>query len=154
MPKGVYKRKFGDIPATRTCGMCKKTKDIKFFQIIYFKAKDYHWPHSYCIPCFTEYLKENHIKNREKHRLYVRNRYKQNPTRDITLTSKWTKKNPEKVKAQVMVRKAIKDGSMKRLPCEICGKIKTHAHHPNYKKPLLVRWLCSVHHKAEHLKLK
>ena len=41
---------------------------------------------------------------------------------------------------------AIKSGKLKRLPCEVCGNIKSQMHHPDYSKPLKVRWLCPKYH--------
>jgi hypothetical protein len=33
-------------------------------------------------------------------------------------------------------------------PCEVCGATKVEKHHPDYSKPLEVRWLCREHHLA------
>lgn len=44
---------------------------------------------------------------------------------------------------------AKKQGILKQMPCEICGNLKTDAHHDDYTKPLEVKWLCRKHH-AEH----
>lgn len=61
------------------------------------------------------------------------------------------KKEPlAKRKARAMVTKAIKDGVLKRLPCEICGIEKSEAHHSDYSKPLEVIWLCHGHHRRQH----
>jgi len=49
-----------------------------------------------------------------------------------------------------LVMKAIKKGTLKRLPCEKCGNEKTHAHHSDYSKPLDVIWLCPKHHRELH----
>ena len=57
---------------------------------------------------------------------------------------------PEKVRAHRILNKAIKKGLIKRLPCEVCKAKRVHAHHDDYSKPLKVRWLCPVHHKAIH----
>jgi hypothetical protein len=32
-------------------------------------------------------------------------------------------------------------------PCEICGDIKTHRHHPDISKPMEIIFLCPKHHK-------
>ena len=48
------------------------------------------------------------------------------------------------------VHAAIVRGDLTRLPCEVCGKPKTHAHHDDYAKPLDVRWLCPAHHGLHH----
>ena len=41
---------------------------------------------------------------------------------------------------------------LERQPCEVCGE-KAEAHHPDYSKPLDVRWLCKRHHMIEHRKV-
>lgn len=45
---------------------------------------------------------------------------------------------------------AIKDGTLIRKPCEVCGDEKVDGHHDDYSKPLDVRWLCRKHHILEH----
>lgn len=55
-----------------------------------------------------------------------------------------------KVKAQSMIRHDIRVGKVSRKPCEICGDVKSHAHHDDYSKPLDVRWLCAKHHAEWH----
>lgn len=63
---------------------------------------------------------------------------------------KYEKNNPEKTKARVLCRKAIKDGVMVRKPCMVCGETRVDAHHHDYSKPLDVLWLCKVHHNDIH----
>ena len=48
------------------------------------------------------------------------------------------------------VRKAKTDGTLVQGPCEVCGELKTVAHHDDYDKPLEVRWLCHSHHQQWH----
>lgn len=55
-----------------------------------------------------------------------------------------------KVNARTRIRNRIYRGTMQRMPCEICGTPKTHAHHIDYNDPLRVRWLCPAHHSQEH----
>lgn len=52
------------------------------------------------------------------------------------------------------VRVALQKGILKRKPCEVCGSTETEAHHPDYNRPLHVRWLCRPHHRRVHLNLK
>ena len=59
-------------------------------------------------------------------------------------------RNPEKYRARVAVSNAIRDGSLSRMPCKICGSSKSEAHHRDYSKPLEVEWLCMVHHRQAH----
>ena len=48
--------------------------------------------------------------------------------------------------ARQQVANAVKNGTLKRLPCEVCGEEKSEAHHEDHYKPLDVNWLCRVHH--------
>ena len=58
--------------------------------------------------------------------------------------------NPEKSKARNAAGNAMRDGKLIRQPCEVCGNPKSHGHHPDYSRPLDVRWLCSCHHADVH----
>lgn len=55
-----------------------------------------------------------------------------------------------KTHARSVIRNRIYAGTMVRLPCEVCGDPKSHAHHEDYSKPLEVKWLCAKHHKEIH----
>lgn len=48
------------------------------------------------------------------------------------------------------VKRAVKSGRLVKKPCEVCGAEKVVAHHEDYNKPLHVKWLCTLHHWAEH----
>lgn len=48
------------------------------------------------------------------------------------------------------ISRALKSGRLVQQPCEVCGKEKSVAHHEDYTKPLDVKWLCTLHHWAEH----
>jgi len=56
-------------------------------------------------------------------------------------------RSPEKYKARTMLRNAIRDRRIIRMPCIICGDAKSQAHHHDYSKPLDVTWLCFRHHR-------
>jgi hypothetical protein len=58
-------------------------------------------------------------------------------------------RSPEKYKARTAVGNALRDGRLRRMPCEVCGSMRVQAHHADYSKPLDVRWLCFKHHR-EH----
>lgn len=57
--------------------------------------------------------------------------------------------HPNRIRAQIAVGNAIRDGRLKREPCIVCGDI-AEAHHPNYDAPLDVVWLCTHHHIEAH----
>jgi ribosomal protein S27AE len=45
----------------------------------------------------------------------------------------------------------IEAGRLTRQPCEVCGNLRTDAHHHDYAKPLDIRWLCRrCHFREEH----
>ena len=99
----------------------------------------------------TEYMREYRDKNRLKFREYNR-----------IYNQKWRKENgyhneensklryPEKVQARSILRRSIIKGEIVRLPCEVCGEVKSQGHHEDYTRPLEVKWLCTVHHKERH----
>jgi hypothetical protein len=55
-----------------------------------------------------------------------------------------------KAKARAKVKYALKTGRLEKEPCEVCRNLDVQAHHQDYSKPLHVRWLCRVHHRALH----
>lgn len=59
---------------------------------------------------------------------------------------------PARNRAYLKINRAIKKGTIKKESCEKCGKLKTQAHHDDYRKPLKVRWLCAKHHNEHHRK--
>lgn len=72
--------------------------------------------------------------------------------RKSTAQVAWKNRNPKAVWAQVALKSGLYRGLLKRRPCEICGKPETDAHHPDYDRPLFVRWLCRKHHIDTHAK--
>lgn len=66
----------------------------------------------------------------------------------------WRRRNPlegaakKRSQARAYLHMNVKRGKVKKQPCEVCGKTKVEAHHPDYSKPLEVRWLCQRHHLA------
>ena len=57
-------------------------------------------------------------------------------------------KYPEKMRARQKVYRAKKSGVLVPQPCEICeSEENIQAHHPDYKKPLDVMWLCPDDHR-------
>src|SRR3974390_1123490 len=41
-------------------------------------------------------------------------------------------------------------GKLIKKPCERCGKVTSQMHHPDYTKPLEVKWLCRGCHLELH----
>jgi hypothetical protein len=59
-------------------------------------------------------------------------------------------KNISKLRARKKVYVGIRNGSIIKLPCEVCGEVKAEAHHADYNQPLEILWLCKKHHCERH----
>lgn len=96
---------------------------------------------------FRDYDKQRRSKELltpEEWEAHIRKRY------DYTV--KYRETNPKKLRTHQAVARAVGKGTLIPKPCEICGEVENvHAHHDDYAKPLVVRWLCSEHHIAWHL---
>jgi hypothetical protein len=71
--------------------------------------------------------------SREYARVYIRHRNK-------------IPKEHRKNLARRRAYSAFQNGTIKKLPCAACGNRKSQIHHPDYRKPLFVVWLCSRCH--------
>lgn len=71
-------------------------------------------------------------------------------TAPITRQKRWRIDNPERYAAHLFVMKAKKKGDLVPQPCEVCGKARVDAHHDDYRRPWVVRWLCRKHHVQHH----
>jgi hypothetical protein len=56
----------------------------------------------------------------------------------------------QKAFAHLCVTHAIATRLIERGCCIHCGKPRAQAHHPDYRRPLLIVWLCQAHHSAIH----
>lgn len=99
-------------------------------------------------------LRQERARRREeKHRERARGHiYKPDPVKHKLSTYRWRTKHPEKYSAQKAIKNAIKRGALIQRPCEVCGCQQVDGHHPDYTKPLEVRWLCRRHHLELHRK--
>jgi hypothetical protein len=68
--------------------------------------------------------------------------------------ARWKQANPKAVWAQHALRSAVKRGLIIQGPCEECGALDAEAHHPDYDRPMQVRWLCRLHHRHVHIRLR
>ena len=98
---------------------------------------------------WPERVKESRRRWAEKNREHV-NAYARDYQRERTPN--------EVLRARNAVERAIKNGRLVPQPCEHCGKQfrlsdgrnGIQAHHDDYSKPLEIRWLCYLCHRAEH----
>lgn len=105
-----------------------------------------------CKECAKADVIANRAKKIRYYQEYDKKRY-QRPERKAEIHAalkRQRKANPEKAMARSKLQYALKSGSLIRLPCEVCGKKKSQAHHEDYFKPLEIRWLCFRHHREAH----
>lgn len=117
----------------KKCGRCGEEKEFSEFNKDKYTKSGYR---SQCKLCMTKERKilAQHYKawrstpeRRAWYAKYRKDNYNQN-----------------KAKARNARRKLIKQ------PCEGCGGLKVEAHHNDYLKPLIVRWLCPPCHRQWH----
>jgi len=107
-----------------------------------------------CKPCNKSDVRKNRAEKVEYYREHDRKRYQEDPSvraRITAVSKKWREDNPDRYKAQTAVNNAVRDGRLTKGVCEVCGRSDVHGHHDDYSKPLVVRWLCPVHHRKHHL---
>jgi len=87
------------------------------------------------------------------HRVEARKKYQElHPEKKRKYIKNYKDNNPERIKANQLVNNKLRYGKLTKKPCAVCGKLKVHAHHFDYSKPLEVIWLCPKHHKEIHQK--
>jgi hypothetical protein len=133
----------------KECFKCGETKPLSQFYA-HSRMADGHL--NKCKECTKKDVAKNYRDNIEYYREYEKER-SQRPERkakQLEYQRERRENNPLKYKARNKVSNALRDGRIKRKPCEICGCEDAEAHHDDYSKPLQVRWLCFEHHRKEH----
>jgi len=104
-----------------------------------------------CKECTKKDANANRQENLERLRYYEKSRSSM-PHRiaaQAARTRKYRNEYPNRRKANAMVARALRAGTLKKQPCWVCGAAAL-AHHPDYDRPLDVVWLCQPHHKQAH----
>ena len=134
----------------KMCTTCKKLKTLDCFR----KSKTGRYGvNSLCRQCKKLWDMEH--RNYERAMLLGREYYKLHKEEVLSRGKKYKKEMLKTSYGKLKHRAYCKYGYHRRLghieinPCEVCGK-KAEAHHPDYTKPLEIRWLCSKHHKEVH----
>jgi hypothetical protein len=144
----------------RTCTKCNQTLPETEFYLTGTGAL-----FGSCKECTKARVRANYRRNREHYREYERRRaslphrvdlreaYARTPegrARGNWAKRRYVERNPVKQRAHYLCGNAIRDGRLRRQPCEVCGNESVQAHHDDYGKPLDVRWLCTTHHAEWH----
>ncbi len=135
---------------TRRCSKCSGIKEISLFRKDGKIKGGKVFKHFWCRECESIEKKKWKLEHPDSYKIS----YQRNHRNRIKSASIYRKNNPEKMKAYNYLNNRIINGSIQKKPCEICGSIKSEAHHDDYSKPLDVRWLCPSHHKKLHIKMK
>jgi hypothetical protein len=132
----------------KVCFKCKKTKTLNDFYKHKGMADGYLGK---CKDCTKQDTRRHRFEN-ESVREYDKKRYKipERRAHVAMVSKKWRMENPEGYRAHTAIGNAIRDKKIIRMPCEVCGNKKTHAHHEDYSKPFEVKWLCPLHHHRLH----
>lgn len=137
----------------KKCNRCLEWLALSKFARHGKKQRIYHL----CRPCSVERTTEWRRKYAEEYnakaRIYLRAYRAKAPQSARRAVKKWVAKNKEKTWAHDRVRYALKTGKLVKGSCEACDTERVDAHHDDYTKPLVVRWLCRKHHKDAHRKV-
>lgn len=111
----------------------------------------------YAVLCLVDpsFIKKERARGRDKyHRLYAPGKlgWRPKPRVGCNWQSPPATKQ-EKMRAHNMAVRAARSGRIvKPSQCEDCGweEGRLHAHHEDYRQPLLVVWVCSTCHRRRH----
>jgi len=89
------------------------------------------------------------LKSRKQRNRRLKKWRQKNRKKLAAIQRRYRERHRQRYLARTTLSNAIRDGKIIRLCCEVCGK-RGEAHHPDYSKPLEVRWLCKRHHEEVH----
>jgi hypothetical protein len=144
-----------EITMLKKCFKCGEEKSIDDFYV-HKQMGDGHL--GKCKECTKKDVREWYGKTFDERREYERKRTQTENRKNQRLKNqkRYRSKYPTKARAVASANKRINQ----KEDCEFrwtgkCSPGIVHKHHPDYSKPLEVRWLCALHHKMVHLgKLK
>ncbi len=153
-----------DLEAIKRCSHCRETKPYDD----YYKDKNYRTGLSpQCKSCHDKGVKLWREANPEKRKAIdkaAKNRTSVKQKREwsrryvtehrgecAARLRKYRSDNPERARANEAIKRAVKSGRINRpVTCQKCGVSgKIEGHHPDYSKPLEVKWLCTKCHRRE-----
>lgn len=105
-----------------------------------------------CKDCYRRQSR-NYCRTHKKSKAAYHRRRMRNPAFRKSRND-YAKRQYQKHKARHNARTklgyAIKSGKIQKQPCEVCQSTHSQAHHDDYSQPLVVRWLCKLHHAQHH----
>lgn len=132
---------------TRQCSKCGVVKPLSEF------CYDQRRPlgvGSHCKSCHSAYGRKWHQEHPDTSKAHLRNRVNKwrqaNHGRYLDYSRNRYAERPEIGRAHAAVRRSIKNGTLVKQPCAVCGSEDSESHHDDYSKPLEVIWLCGPHH--------
>lgn len=133
----------------KKCFKCKRIKPLRLFYK-HPMMGDGHL--GKCKTCTKKDVARWYRKTKPERQKYEAERFKR-PERKAAVREyarRMRHRNRGKQLARSKLAAAVLSGKMKRLPCQVCGDPKSEGHHPDYRRPLYVKWLCFKHHREEH----
>ncbi len=137
----------------KTCFKCGQEKDIgEFYK--HSGMADGHL--NKCKACAKLDVNNNRHARIDYYRAYdvLRSKTPERRQHAAEVSARWRDADKRRMRAHSMVHRAVRAGRLTPRPCEVCDRRDVHAHHDSYDKPLDVRWLCPVHHRARHAELE
>lgn len=126
---------------------CFKCGEVKFLSEFY-RHKGMADGHlNKCKECAKRDVKLHREENIDRIRAYDRSR---GGRQSYEYVKGYRKSHPKAAIAHGAVAYHLRVGNIARKACEVCGSEKSVAHHDDYDKPLVVRWMCQAHHAQWH----
>lgn len=137
------------------CKACGIEKELGEYPVCGIKKNGDNYYRKICKKCYCEGVKEWNKNNNDKHNKNARVSYSNHKEEIIEKVKRYQKSYPQKANAKNKIFRAVRSGVIvKKESCEICGKkCKARGHHPDYKDPLRVIWVCNSCHRNIHLAL-
>jgi len=138
----------------KTCKTCGESKSLAtgFYRLAH--MPDGHF--NECKECWKARVIRNRSAKIDYYRAYDRERGKQPHRRanSTEQTREWRGKDRRRARCHSEVARAIRNGFIRKKPCERCGAEKSMAHHESYDHALEITWYCQPCHKARHAEMR